>query len=474
MTVHRACRSCGSEPGKVWSPYLKPHKILNTDPAHRALPCCGHATVSNAKADDVEPHTRANQILPPIQQVHPMTAKLSCKPNSSSYDVVIIGGAMIGSSIAWFLSDNSDFDGSVLVVEMDPTYERSSTAATNSCIRQQFSNELNIRISQFGVEFLKDFRNRLGGDPSIPEIHLDDHGYLYLADNQSFADVLRNNQKLQQSCGVGTRLLTPEQLQEQFPFYNLDGIVLGSHNPIDEGYFDGATMFDWWKRTARKNGVEYITNRVVGIQRSKTRAEKVVLESGESVHAGTIINASGPRAAVTARMAGLDLPVEARRRYTFVFDAMKPLDRSMPLTIDPSGVHVRSDGRYYLAGCPPDEDPAVAFDDFYLDDAIWENKLWPAIAHRIPAFEAIKVVNSWVGHYAYNTLDHNAIVGPHPELPNFVFANGFSGHGFQQSPAVGRGVSEIITYGTCRNLDLSPLGVERILENRPFLETAII
>ncbi len=403
-----------------------------------------------------------------------MSAKLYNQPKFGSYDVVIVGGAMIGSSIAWFLSDNADFNGSILVVEMDPTYERSSTAATNSCIRQQFSNELNIRISQFGVEFIRDFRNRLGGDSSIPDIHLDEFGYLYLADNQSFAEVLRENQKLQQSCGVGTQLLSPEQIQEQFPFFNLDGIILGSHNPCDEGYFDGASMFDWWKRTARKNGVEYITNEVVDIHRNKSRIEAVRLKSGDSVHVGTVINASGPRAAKTAQMAGLNLPVEARRRYTFVFDAMEPLDHDLPLTIDPSGVHVRMDGRYYLAGCPPEEDPAVAYDDFDLDETVWESRLWPALAHRIPDFEAIKVVNSWTGHYAYNTVDHNAIIGPHPQIPNFVLANGFSGHGFQQSPAVGRGVSEMVTYGAYRSLDLSPLGVERILENRPFPEKAII
>lgn len=403
-----------------------------------------------------------------------MNAKLHSQPKSHRYDVVIVGGAVIGSSIAWFLSANTDFNGSVLVVEMDPTYERSSTATTNSCIRQQFSNELNVRISQFGAEFIRDFRNRLGGDSSIPDIQLNEFGYLYLADNRAFADVLHENQQLQQSCGVGTQLLSPEQLRERFPFFNLDGIVLGSHNPRDEGYFDGATMFDWWKRVARKNGVEYITNEVVAIHRKKSRIESIRLKSGESVDAGVVINASGPRAAQTARMAGLDLPVEARRRYTFVFDAMEPLGGELPLTIDPSGVHVRMDGRYFLAGCPPEEDPAVAYDDFYLDEAIWENKLWPALAYRIPKFEAIKVINSWVGHYAYNTLDHNAIIGPHPEVPNFVLANGFSGHGFQQSPAVGRGVSEMVTYGAYRNLDMTPLGVERILENRPFLEKAII
>ena len=175
-----------------------------------------------------------------------------------------------------------------------------------------------------------------------------------------------------------------------------------------------------------------------------------------------------------AAMAGITLPIEPRRRYTFIFDAEDRLDRDLPLTIDPSGVHVRTDGQYYLCGCPPEIDPAVEFDDFYLDYDIWEDKLWPAIANRIPAFERIKVTNAWVGHYAYNTLDQNAIIGAHDQLENFYFLNGFSGHGFQQSPAMGRGMSELITYGEYRSLDLSPLGYERIRDNQPFLEKAVI
>ena len=173
-------------------------------------------------------------------------------------------------------------------------------------------------------------------------------------------------------------------------------------------------------------------------------------------------------------MAGIEVPVEPRKRYTFVFDAARPLDRDLPLTIDPSGVHMRTDGRYYLAGCPPDVDPAVDYDDFEADHDLWENKVWPTLAHRIPQFEAIRLVNSWVGHYAYNTLDQNAIVGPHTEVANFLFVNGFSGHGLQQSPAIGRGLAEWITWGEFRTLDLTPFGYGRIERCEPFAERAII
>ena len=396
------------------------------------------------------------------------------EPSHVSYDVIVIGGAIMGSSVAWFLSNNSDFDGRILVVERDPTYEWSSTAHTNSCMRQQFSNEVNVRISQFAAEFAHKFRDNLGGDPDIPEIPIHSYGYMYLADDERFATVLRENQKVQNACGAGTRIMSPDEIAEAYPFYDLSGIILGSHNPINEGYFDGGTMFDWWRRKARQNGAEYITNEVVAIGRSGDRVENVTLKSGEVVAAESIVNASGPRASLTARMANLDLPVEPRRRYTFIFDAENPLDRDLPLTIDPSGVHMRSDGNYYMCGCPPNDDPAVDPDDFYLDHSIWENKLWPAIATRVPAFEVVKVINSWVGHYAYNVLDQNAIIGSHPEVSNFIFVNGFSGHGFQQSPAMGRGVSELITYGEFRKLDMSVLGYDRIVRNEPFLERAVI
>jgi len=202
--------------------------------------------------------------------------------------------------------------------------------------------------------------------------------------------------------------------------------------------------------------------------------ESGVLSTGEIINCGTLVNASGPRAAATAAMAGVDIPVEPRKRYTFIFDAQDPLDRDLPLTIDPSGVHMRTDGQYYLAGCPPDDDPAVDYDDFVEDQTIWENKVWPIIANRIPQFEAIKLKNSWVGHYAFNTLDQNAVIGPHTRISNFLFLNGFSGHGFQQSPAMGRAIAELITYGEFRALDLSSLGYERIQSNTPFEEKAVI
>ena len=395
-------------------------------------------------------------------------------PKSQSYDVAIVGGAIIGSSIAWFLSNTVGFDGSILVVEKDPTYENASTSHTNSCMRQQFSNELNIRISQFAADFVRNFPAYMGDDPEVPELAVHHFGYMYLAGDEEFAETLRTNQVKQASFGAGTKIMTPDEIAADYPFYNLDGIVCGSHNLIDEGYFDSGTMFDWWRKKAREAGVEYVTNTVVDVHRDGDVITGVLLGSGEQISCGTLVNAAGPRAVELAKMANISLPVEPRKRYTFIFDAAEPLDRALPLTIDPSGVHCRQEGDAYMAGCTPDIDPAVDYDDFAMDADIWEDKVWPALAHRIPAFERIKVTTRWAGHYAHNTLDHNVIVGPHHEVENFIFANGFSGHGLQQSPAIGRGVAERIAYGEYRSLDLSPLGYQRIVDSEAFIETAII
>ena len=398
-------------------------------------------------------------------------------PTQQSYDVVIIGGAIMGASTAWFLMDNKDFDGSVLVIERDMTYEACSTTHTNSCMRQQFSTELNVRISQFAADFVKNIRSYMGGDERVPELDIRSFGYMYFADNEDFADVLRDNQQVQLAAGAATQLMTPEQIQTAYPFYNVDDIVLGSINLVDEGYWDGSAVNDWWRRQSRERGTEWIQNEVVAITRNAagTRVESVTLASGDVIACGQVVNASGPRAARTAQMAGLDVPVEPRKRFSWVFKAEHPLDQDLPLTIDPSGVHVRENGGgTYQCGGHSDVDPAVDFDDFAMDHSMWENHVWPILATRIPQFEAIKVQREWGGHYAMNTFDHNAIMGPHTELSNFIFLNGFSGHGLQQSPAMGRGTAEWLTYGEYRALDLTPFNYQRISAGKPIIEKAVI
>ena len=359
------------------------------------------------------------------------------------------------------------------MVERDLTYAQASTALSASCIRHQFSNAVNVRMSMFASEFVKSFRERLGGDPDIPEIAIKEIGYLFLA-SPAGVPVLQDNHAVQRACGAATELLSVDEMGERFPFYRLDDIALGSFNDIGEGWFDGYGMMQAMQRKARENGVEYVRGEVVGIDRAGGSIEAVRLATGERIACGTAINAAGPRAARIAEMAGIDLPVEPRKRCLFVFDCRTPLGQPTPLTIDPSGVHCRSEGSFYLAGTVPEPDEPVDPDDFSVVYDEFEEKIWPALAARVPAFEAIKLVRAWAGHYAYNTLDQNAVVGPHPELTNFLFANGFSGHGLQQAPAVGRAISELVVCGEYRSLDLTELGFERILTKQPFLERAII
>ncbi|MEM6897657.1 MAG: FAD-binding oxidoreductase, partial [Pseudomonadota bacterium] len=322
--------------------------------------------------------------------------------------------------------------------------------------------------------FIRNIREEME-DERVPDIHFQTYGYMYLSDDPAFSATLEELAALQRSLGAETEILTPDEIAARYPFYNLDGIAVGSINRKDEGYWDGGTVFEWFRRLARERGTEYRRNRVVGFRKSGATITHVELASGDLIACGQVVNATGPRAATTAAMAGITLPVEPRKRFTWIFTAEEPLDRDLPLTIDPSGVHCRQDGpTTYLCGATPDHDPAVDPTDFTMDDAIWMEKAWPAIAHRIPAFERIKIVAEWAGHYAYNTLDQNAVMGTHPDAPNLVFLNGFSGHGLQQSVPMGRATAEWLIHGAYQTLDMSPFAISRIAENRPYREKAVI
>jgi len=385
-------------------------------------------------------------------------------PARSTYDIVIIGAGAMGASLAFHLVSDPVFTGRILVVERDPRFRFAATTHTNSCIREQFSTEVNIKLSQFGMAYLRDFRARIGA-ADAPAISFHGFGYMYLA-SAAGAEALRQKQALQVSLGAGTQLLSQEALQAEFPFIASDDIELASWNPGREGYFDGASMVDWWRKRAKDLGVEFMQGEVTGL------SANAVSFGGQTVSAGQVVIAAGPRSGQVAALAGVGLPVEPRKRYTFVFKAETPLPRDLPLLVDPAGFHVRTDGANYMAGCAPQSDPAAG-DDFSIDD-IWMEVLWPALATRIPAFERVKVISEWAGHYEYNTLDQNAVIGAHPDQPSLWFLTGFSGHGLQHAAGAGTGLARRMLHGDWGMIDLSELGYERIMTQRPFRELAII
>jgi glycine/D-amino acid oxidase-like deaminating enzyme len=389
-----------------------------------------------------------------------------------SSKVVIVGGGVIGSSIAYFLR-LSDPTVSVTVIERDPTYARSSSALSAASIRQQFSTPLSIQMSLFGIEFLRSIGERLEVDGTRPSIDLHEGGYLFLA-TPAGAATLRENHALQKRLGADISLLDSHGLQTHFPWLNTDDLVAGAYGESGEGWFDGYGLVQALRKKAQSLGARYVAADVTALHRDGQHVTQVRTADGESHACDVVVNAAGAWSRKVAQMIGIDLPVYARRRSIFNVTSPARLERC-PLLIDPSGVYFRPEGNSYICGTSPspDNDP----DDLPLDEvdhALFDDVIWPTLANRVPQFEALRVQNCWSGYYEYNVLDQNAIIGRHPDIDNCIFANGFSGHGLQQGPATGRGVSELILHGRYTTLDLSALSFARVLENRPIIERNVV
>ena len=388
-------------------------------------------------------------------------------------DVVVVGGAIIGSAVATFLAARPDFDGRIVVVERDPTFRTSSTTLSAASIRQQFSTPLNVEISRFGVEVLKHLDRYLAVDGEVPEVDFVENGYLFLATDAGLA-ILERNHALHRSLDVPVALLTASELGARFPWLHTDDLAGGSLGLADEGWFDAYALLQGFRRKARAQGVEERVGEVVGLERDGDRLTGVRLADGSIIGADWVVNAAGPRAASVAAMVGIELPVRPRKRHVYHLSAPVSLGAA-PLTIDPCGVYVRPEGGGYIAGYSPrDGEPDPDTLDLATDRAPFETTVWPALAHRVPAFDRVRLLDTWAGHYEVNTLDHNAIIGPHPVIANLLFANGFSGHGLQQAPAVGRGLAEWIVGGRYDTLDLRPLGFERIARDEPIRELNVV
>ena len=390
------------------------------------------------------------------------------------YDVVIIGGGVIGSAIAYFLKASPHFKGDVVVIERDPSYSKASTPRSLGGVRQQFSIRENIEIGLFGVDFVKRASQYLSVDNEPVELGWRELGYLFLASPEG-QRILTENQQLQSQCGAKIEILNPENLKIKFPWLNTDGIALGSFGYEGEGWLDPSLLLGAFRAKARALGATFLYNDVTEIVKHKQKISSVILDSGVQVGCSFLVNAAGAWAGAVAELAKIQLPVVPKKRIIYGLDCREELNPKLPLVIDSSGVFIRSEGPGFVCGVsPPAHLDPDSWDDMEIDYPLFDDIIWPAIAHRIPAFEAVKVTNAWAGWYDYNTLDQNGVIGPHGEIDNFLFANGFSGHGLQQSPAIGRAIMELITFGEYRTIDLSRFSYERIIRGLALTERNVV
>ena len=388
-------------------------------------------------------------------------------------DVVIVGGGIVGSAVAYFLSTDAATRGRrIVVIERDPGYHEASTARSAGGIRQQFSTPENIAMSQFTLGLFRRLRTIFGAEADVA---FREQGYLIMTTPEG-QPLISENVALQQSMGADIALLGAPDLARTFPWLSVDGVAAAGFGRTGEGWFDPASFAALFRKTAAANGVMIVHDRVAAIH-ARGSVESVTLAGGKSIACRSLVNAAGPWAGELSALAGLKLPVEPRKRFVYVIDCREASEalHLAPLTVDPSGVWFRPEGRVFLCGKSPEENeepPAGDLDD--IDHAFFEQQVWPQLAARVPAFESVKVTNAWAGYYDYNTFDQNAVVGPHPDVPNFYFANGFSGHGAQQAATAGRAVAEFIGHGTFQTLDLTRLGYARIVNNAPLPERNVI
>ncbi|MBI5717475.1 MAG: FAD-binding oxidoreductase [Burkholderiales bacterium] len=391
---------------------------------------------------------------------------------TESFDVVIVGGAVIGSAAAFFLAEALPRSARVLVLEADTGYAHCATTRSLASIRHQFSTPENVRMSMFGTEFLRHAGARLEVNGEAPLIGFVEAGYLFLATAAGWA-TLQCNHAVQRAEGAQVALLGGEALAARFPWLATGDLAGGSLGLAGEGWLDAHGLMHGLQRKARSLGVQVRAGRVEALLREGSRIGAVRLADGSTIGCGTVINAAGTGAAALARTAGIELPVQARKRCVFHFRSPEAAP-GCPLVIDPCGLYFRPEGAGFLCGMAPPEDEDPECSDFDVPPGWFEDRLWPLLAQRVPGFEAARPLSSWAGHYDVNVFDHNVILGAHPQIDNLLFANGFSGHGLQQSPAIGRALMELVLHGGFRSLDLGALGWQRVLQNRPLREVNVV
>ncbi len=385
-------------------------------------------------------------------------------------DVAIVGGGVMGSSVAYHLRA-AGFAGRVLVVERDLTYRQASSALSVGGIRQQFGAEINVRIARHTVEFYERFADLMAVEGERPDIEFRQRGYLFLADAAAWP-ALRARAERQRRWGADVEVLEGGEVLKVVPDLSLEGIVGATFGPRD-GWVDPYSVTQGFARKARALGATYLEDEVVAIATAAGRVAGVTLRKAGTAGAGAVVNAAGPWAGVLGRVAGVDLPVRPVRRQVYVGSPGRALRNELPLVIAPDGLYFRSEtGGRVLCGKSFPFDPHEF--DFTWQRDLFEKELWGPLAKRLPPCEQFRLERGWAGLYDENPVDHNAIIGEHPDLRGFFCINGFSGHGFQQAPAAGRGIAELILHGRYITLDLTPLSPARFREGRLIVEDAIV
>ena len=389
-------------------------------------------------------------------------------------DVLIIGGGVIGSSIAYHLARDGRA-GKVTVIERDPTYEFAATPRSLGGTRQQFSLPENIKMSQYGLGIWQNFDEDMAVDGEPARIDLRQQGYLFLTDAAGLAGMVAAY-GVQRELGAPVEMLDRNGLAQRFPSLNVEGIEAAVFGRED-GWLDPHGALQGYRRKARALGVEYIADEVVDIASDQRRAQGVRMKSGAERIVGKLINAAGAWSPEICAMIEMPLPVSPVRRMVFQFDIRGAIE-PMPLVIDPTGAYFRPEGAGYLGGRSRLDEPAGV--NFEVDYSYFDESIWPVLASRVPAFEALKVAQAWACHYDVNHLDENLIIGPWLDGPgrdgleNVYVACGFSGHGLQQAPAVGRAMAELILDGYFVTIDLTRLSYQRVIDSRPLREIGIV
>lgn len=383
-------------------------------------------------------------------------------------DIIIVGGGVIGSSIAYNLL-NDGYQGEITVFEKDRLYEFSSTPRSAGGIRQLFTTPINIQIGRYSLGKYLTFAEDMAIDDEQAEIDFEQHGYLFLAQNDEM-EQLHKQKELQNKYGVASELLTKNELLRVIPELNTEDLAGGLYSHED-GYLDPYSVMQGYARKAKQMGAHYIYEEVDTIVTNKGAVSGIQTEDGTIYHAPIVMNCAGPWAPMLSEKVALPLPITPLKRQIIQFDISDPLQKRLPLTIDPTGVYFRHEGDSLITGFSEDVKPGI---DFSWKRSLFLEQLWPILANRVPNFERAKIQSGWAGMYSHNTVDQNAIVGEHPQLNGYYLACGFSGHGMQQAPAVGKGLSELIRNGKYETLDLSPLRFERFAENDLVIEGAIV